>query len=109
MTAQEALGLGLQGSIMLTVLGFGLGATFSEANYLFRRPKLLLRCVLSMSVVMPIVFIAVSRTLDLPLEARAALDTIFLLEGSTTWMRLEVRSVTKSIPFPSSTEVIPSP
>jgi hypothetical protein len=30
MTAQEALGLGLQGSIMLTVLGFGLGATVSE-------------------------------------------------------------------------------
>jgi len=76
MTAQEALGLGLQSSIMLTVLGFGLGATFSEANYLFRRPKLLLRCVLSMSVVMPIVFIAVSRTLDLPLEARAALVAI---------------------------------
>ena len=76
MTAQEALGLGLQGSIMLTVLGFGLGATFSEANYLFRRPKLLLRCVLSMSVVMPMLFIAVSRTLDLPLEVRAALVAI---------------------------------
>src|SRR5678815_1060452 len=52
MTAQEALGLGLQGSIMLTVLGFGLGATFAEANYLFHQPALLLRCVLSMNVVM---------------------------------------------------------
>ena len=76
MTAQEALGLGLQGSIMLTVLGFGLGATFAEANYLFRQPALLLRCVLSMSVVMPIIVIAVSRTLDLPLEVRAALVAI---------------------------------
>ena len=53
MTAEQVLGLGLQGSIMLTVLGFGLGATFRDANYLFRHPALLLRCVLSMSVVMP--------------------------------------------------------
>lgn len=76
MTAQEALGLALQGSIMLTVLGFGLGATVREANFLFRHPRLLLRCVLSMSVVMPMVFIAASRTLDLPLEVRAALVAI---------------------------------
>ena len=64
MTAQEALGLGLQGSIMLTVLGFGLGATFPEANYLFRRPALLLRCVLSMRVVTPLIVVAVATALD---------------------------------------------
>jgi len=75
-TVQEALGLGLQASIMLTVLGFGLGATFREAGYLFSHPKLLLRCVLAMGVVMPVVFIAVSRTFDLPLEVRAALVAI---------------------------------
>ena len=76
MTAQEALGLGLQGSIMLTVLGFGLGATFAEANYLFHQPALLLRCVLSMNVVMPIIVIAATRALDLPFEIRVALVAI---------------------------------
>jgi BASS family bile acid:Na+ symporter len=75
-TAQEALSLGLQGSIMLTVVGFGLGATFEEATYLFRHPKLLLRCVLSMCVVVPIIFIAASRTFDLPIEVRGALVAI---------------------------------
>jgi BASS family bile acid:Na+ symporter len=76
MTAQEALGLGLQGSIMLTVLGFGLGATFAEANYLFHQPALLLRCVLSMNVVMPLIVIAATRALDLPFEIRVALVAI---------------------------------
>jgi BASS family bile acid:Na+ symporter len=76
MTAQEALGLGLQGSIMLTVLGFGLGATFPEANYLFRQPGLLLRCVLAMSVVMPLIVIAVATALDLPFAVKVALVAI---------------------------------
>ena len=76
MTAEQALGLGLQGSIMLTVLGFGLGATFPDANYLFRHPALLLRCVLSMMVVMPIIVVAVATALDLPFEAKAALVAI---------------------------------
>jgi len=76
MTVQQALGLGLQGSIMLTVLGFGLGATFPQANYLFRQPVLLLRCVLSMSVVMPIVVVAVATALDLQFEVKVALVAI---------------------------------
>jgi BASS family bile acid:Na+ symporter len=55
MTVQQWLGLGLQASIMLTVLGFGLTATWSQATFLFRNPTLLVRAVLSMSVVMPVV------------------------------------------------------
>ena len=76
MTAQEALGLGLQGSIMLTVLGFGLGATIPAANYLFHRPALLLRCVLSMIVVMPLIVVAVATALDLPFAVKVALVAI---------------------------------
>ena len=76
MTADQILGLGLQGSIMLTVLGFGLGATFPEANYLFRQPGLLLRCVLSMSVVIPLIVIAVATALDLPFAVKVALVAI---------------------------------
>lgn len=55
MTAAQWLGLGLQASIMLTVLGFGLTATIQQATYLFRNPALLLRAVLAMSVLMPII------------------------------------------------------
>jgi len=76
MTAQEALGLGLQGSIMLTVLGFGLGATIPAANYLFHRPALLLRCVLSRIVVMPLIVVAVATALDLPFAVKVALVAI---------------------------------
>jgi BASS family bile acid:Na+ symporter len=76
MTTEQLLGLGLQGSIMLTVLGFGLASTLADASYLFRRPALLLRCVLSMSVVMPVVAAAVASALDLPFEVKAALVAI---------------------------------
>jgi BASS family bile acid:Na+ symporter len=55
MTVQQWLGLGLQASIMLTVLGFGLTASWPQATYLFRNPGLLLRAVLSMSIVMPVI------------------------------------------------------
>ena len=76
MTTQQLLGLGLQGSIMLTVLGFGLGATFRDANYLFRQPALLLRCVLSMSVVMPLLVVLIATALDLRFEVKVALVAI---------------------------------
>ena len=43
MTAAQWLGLALQASIMLTVLGLGLTATQQDAPYLLRRPRLLAR------------------------------------------------------------------
>jgi hypothetical protein len=61
---------------MLTVLGFGLGATFRDADSLFLQPALLLRCVLSMMVVMPLIVIAVVLLLDLPFEVKVALVAI---------------------------------
>ncbi len=73
MTAAQWLGLVLKGSIMLTVIGFGLTVTWSDATYLFRRPHLLLRAVLSMNVVMPIVVAFFATTLALPFEIEVAL------------------------------------
>ena len=73
MTAVKWLGLVLQGSIMLTVIGFGLTATWSDATYLFRRPPLLLRALLSMNVVMPIVVAFFATTFALPFEIKVAL------------------------------------
>ena len=55
MTMQQYLGIALQLSIALTVLGLGLTASWQDATYLLRQPALLLRSVLSMSVVMPVV------------------------------------------------------
>lgn len=73
MTAAQWLELVLQGSIMLTVIGFGLTVTWSDATYLFRRPALLLRAFLSMNVVMPIVVAFFATTFALPFEIKVAL------------------------------------
>ncbi len=73
MSMQQILGLALQASIMLTVLGLGLTASWQEATYLLRRPALLLRTVLAMSVVMPVAAVALVRTFALPLEVEAAI------------------------------------
>jgi len=73
MTAQQWLGLGLQASIMLTVLGFGMTASWSQATYLFRHPNLLLRAVLAMSVAMPVVVGLLVAWADLPDPVEIAL------------------------------------
>ena len=73
MTAAKWLGLVLQASIVLTVLGLGLTATWQDAMYLLKRPKLLLRAVLSMNIVMPTVAALMATTFSLPIEIKAAL------------------------------------
>ena len=73
MTAAQWLGLFIQASIMLTVLGLGLTATWADATYLMRRPSLLLRAVLSMYVVMPIIAALVATLFAVPFEAKVAL------------------------------------
>ncbi|HEU0252327.1 MAG TPA: bile acid:sodium symporter [Pyrinomonadaceae bacterium] len=57
-------------SITLTVFAIGLTATFRDATYLFRKPALLLRALLSMNVIMPlfVVLIALSFNLNAPVE-----------------------------------------
>jgi BASS family bile acid:Na+ symporter len=73
MSAARWLGLVLQASIALTVLGLGLTATWQHAVYLLQRPKLLLRAVLAMNIVMPIVAALMATTFSLPIEIKAAL------------------------------------
>ena len=55
MDTASILLLVIKASIVLTVLGLGLNATWQDALSLFRRPGLLIRSVLSMNVIMPIV------------------------------------------------------
>lgn len=73
MSLQQYLGLALQVSIMLTVLGLGLTATWRDATWLLRQPGLLLRSILAMSIVMPVVAVILAKLLSFPIEVEAAL------------------------------------
>jgi BASS family bile acid:Na+ symporter len=57
MSLADLLPILIQVSIFLTVLGFGLGATWEDVTYLFRRPSLLFRSLLSIYVILPVVVI----------------------------------------------------
>ena len=73
MAASQWVALTLSLSIGLMVLGFGLSVTWGEATYLLRRPALLARAALAMSVVMPVVAAILASRLDVPLEVKIAL------------------------------------
>ena len=73
MDAHEWLRLALMASIMLTVLGFGLTATPAQATFLFRNPPLLLRAVLSMSVIMPVIVVTLTQLFDFRFDVAVAL------------------------------------
>jgi len=68
MSAAQWPGLVVQASIILTVLGLGLTASWQDAVYLLRRPRLLLRALLSMNIVMPIVAALIATVLSFPYQ-----------------------------------------
>jgi bile acid:Na+ symporter, BASS family len=70
------LALALQISIILTVLGFGMTATWQQATYLLRTPRLLARTVLSMNIIMPIIAAVLVSIFPLRLEVKAALVSL---------------------------------
>jgi len=61
MDLQQLVLLAIRTSVILTVFGFGLGATPADVLHLVRRPGLLLRSLLAMFVIMPIVAVALTR------------------------------------------------
>jgi bile acid:Na+ symporter, BASS family len=73
MNTEKLLQVTFQISIMLTVFGSALTATFEDATYLLRTPKLLLRAVLSMNIVMPLIAALMAGFLALPFEVKVAL------------------------------------
>jgi BASS family bile acid:Na+ symporter len=73
MDAASILLLAVKASIVLTVLGLGLNATWQDALSLFRQPGLLLRSVLSMNVIMPLVAAGLVVMFDLPPTVKVAL------------------------------------
>jgi len=54
MSLRMIVGLALKASIMLTLFGFGLHATREDLLYLLRRPRVLVRSLVAMFVVMPL-------------------------------------------------------
>jgi bile acid:Na+ symporter, BASS family len=54
MNPQEIVGLALQASIVLTLFGFGLEATRDDLLYVLRRPRVLVRSLVAMFVIMPL-------------------------------------------------------
>ena len=64
MTIQQSIVLALQASILLTVFGFGLQATWHDVLYVVRRPSLLVRSLVAMFVVMPVVAVALGLAFD---------------------------------------------
>jgi BASS family bile acid:Na+ symporter len=78
MTAADVIMLAIRISIVLTVLAVGLGATTADAVYLFRRPMLLGRALLSMHGIMLAVGIAFAALLDLHPAVEIALLALAL-------------------------------
>jgi bile acid:Na+ symporter, BASS family len=61
MSPRMIVGLALKVSIMLTLFGFGLHATREDLLYLLRRPRVLVRSLAAMFVVMPVFAILMTR------------------------------------------------
>jgi bile acid:Na+ symporter, BASS family len=65
MDLKMIVGLALKASIMLTLFGFGLHATREDLLYLLRRPRVLVRSLAAMFVVMPVFAILMTRLVAL--------------------------------------------
>jgi BASS family bile acid:Na+ symporter len=65
--------LAVQLSLVLMVFSIGLGASVGDVTYLFRQPKLLIRSLLSLNVVMPLFAVALAKSFDFTPLVKAAL------------------------------------
>src|SRR5688572_27337549 len=78
MSASAAIHVAVTASIALMVFGVGLMSTMRDATHLIRHPGLLLRAVLSMSVVMPLAALWIAIVFGLHPAVKIALVTIAL-------------------------------
>jgi BASS family bile acid:Na+ symporter len=76
MTLASLIPILVKASITISVFAIGLKATFPDATYLFRRPALLVRALLSMNVVMPLFALLLGLTFDLHPAVKIALVTL---------------------------------
>ena len=64
MNAQAIVGLALKASIMMTVFAFGLESGTEDLLYLLRRPRLLIRSLTAMFVVMPLFVLLMTKVVS---------------------------------------------
>lgn len=64
---------GVLTSVFLTVLGVGLASTRDDVTYLLRTPRLLVRSLVSMFVIMPVICVCVALLTNLPPPVKVAL------------------------------------
>jgi BASS family bile acid:Na+ symporter len=64
MTIEQLIGLAVKSSIFLIVFALGLDAGWEDVTFLFRRPRLLVRSILSLNVLMVIFAVAIVKTFD---------------------------------------------
>jgi bile acid:Na+ symporter, BASS family len=76
MNAIAIIVLALKVSIILSVFAIGLKATFTDAIFLFRRPRDLSRALLSMNVLMPLVALAMVTAFNLHPAVKIAIVAI---------------------------------
>jgi BASS family bile acid:Na+ symporter len=76
MNLQAIVVFAIKASITLTLFGFGLQASLEDLLYLWRRPRLLLRSLVGMFVVMPLFAIFMTRIFSLNLAVVIALIAI---------------------------------
>jgi bile acid:Na+ symporter, BASS family len=76
MTIAELIGLAIKASIFLIVLALGLDADLEDVTYLFRRPSLLVRSILSLNVLMVIFAVALASLFDLAPAIKIALVSL---------------------------------
>jgi bile acid:Na+ symporter, BASS family len=76
MTLEELLGFLFQASIFFIVFKLGTAANARSILFLFERPSLLLRSLLSMSIIMPACAVALAAVFDLRTAVKWALVTL---------------------------------
>ena len=92
MTATKVVILLLQASIFLTVFSLGLRATFQDASWLLQRPRLLLRSLVAMNVIMPLfaAFLAAAFHLHPAVEAALVLLAVSPVPPILPWQQLKL-------------------
>jgi BASS family bile acid:Na+ symporter len=73
MTLAQAIPLAINVSLFALVMSLGLKASVDDLLFLWRRPGLLVRTILSMNVIMPLLAIGAALVLDLPRPVEIAL------------------------------------
>jgi len=92
MDLKQLVILALQASVLVTVFGFGLSTTFADLQYLFRHPRLLVRSLVSVFVVMPVVAVLLVRLFHVQSTVAIALVALAISPAPPLLPRREMKA-----------------